>query len=66
MTNALGRVLRGVRGEWTFTADGPGAVVRWTYEFLPARRALVAGVVVPVWRRYQARCLAAVVRVIGG
>jgi hypothetical protein len=34
----LRRLIYGVRGEWTFTPDDSGAVIRWTYEFKPVRR----------------------------
>jgi Polyketide cyclase / dehydrase and lipid transport len=34
-TNILGRLVEGVRGEWTFTPEG--TVIRWTYEFKPRR-----------------------------
>ncbi len=37
-TNALGQLVRGVRGEWTFTPDGEGTLIRWTYEFKAAPR----------------------------
>jgi hypothetical protein len=54
-TNILGRLVEGVRGEWTFTPDGEGTVIRWTYElkprcgrYSPARRGLA-----PLWRHYM-------------
>jgi hypothetical protein len=34
-TNILDRLAYGVRGKWTFTPDGTGHVIRWTYEFKP-------------------------------
>lgn len=54
-TNALRRVVTGVRGEWTFTPDGAGTLIRWTYEFkpLPGRRFLLKNIVAPLWRRYM-------------
>ena len=54
-TNALKRVVTGVRGEWTFTPDGVGTLIRWTYEFkpLPGRRFLLKNIVAPLWRRYM-------------
>lgn len=54
-TNALKRVVAGVRGEWTFTPDGAGTLIRWTYEFkpLPGRRFLLKNIVAPLWRRYM-------------
>jgi hypothetical protein len=35
-TNILRKLVEGVRGEWTFTPDGDGTVIRWTYEFKPS------------------------------
>ncbi len=54
-TNALKRLISGVRGEWTFTPDGAGTLIRWTYEFkpLPGRRFLLKNIVAPLWRRYM-------------
>lgn len=54
-TNALKRVVTGVRGEWTFTPDGAGTLIRWTYEFkpLPGRRFLLKNILAPLWRRYM-------------
>ena len=59
-TNALSRLAVGVRGEWTFTADGTGTLIRWSYEFkpLPGRRWIVAGPFKPLWRRYMTVALA--------
>ena len=56
-TNAVRHLVSGVRGEWTFTPDGDGAVIRWTYEFapLPRRHFVVRRVVAPLWRRYMIR-----------
>jgi hypothetical protein len=34
----FGRLVEGVRGEWTFTPDGDGSVARWTWEFKPRAR----------------------------
>lgn len=65
-TNVLSSLAVGVRGEWTFTPDGPGTLIRWSYEFKPrpGRRWIVAGPFAPLWRRYMraalARCVAAV------
>src|SRR3954471_7613332 len=44
-TNVLARLAAGVRGEWTFSPDGQGTLIRWTYEFkpLPGRRWILAG-----------------------
>jgi hypothetical protein len=54
-TNVLGRLVSGVRGEWTFTPDHGGTVIRWTYEFKPLRRRirLVRTALAPLWRRYM-------------
>ena len=51
----LRRLVHGVRGEWTYTPDGSGTVIRWTYEFKPLRRcdALVRHVLAPLWRHYM-------------
>lgn len=58
-TNVLGRLIEGVRGEWTYTPDGDGTLIRWAYEFkpLPRRTALVRHFLVPLWRRYMAMSL---------
>ena len=34
----LRRLVYGARGEWTYTPDGSGTVIRWTYELRPLRR----------------------------
>ena len=54
-TNALKGLVSGVREEWTFTPDGAGTLIRWTYEFkpLPGRRILLKTIVAPLWRRYM-------------
>jgi hypothetical protein len=54
-TNMLGRLVEGVRGEWTFTPDGEGTIIRWTYEFKPrrGRNFLVRRGLAPFWRRYM-------------
>jgi hypothetical protein len=62
-------VLRGlayrVRGEWTFTPDGSGTVIRWTYESKPLRRRywLVRQVLAPPWRHYMLAGVEAAARV---
>lgn len=59
-TNVLGRLVHGVRGEWTFSPDGAGTVIRWTYEFKPrpgCRRLVQLGLA-PLWRRYMLSGLA--------
>jgi hypothetical protein len=59
-TNMLSKLAVGVRGEWTFTPDGNGTLIRWSYEFkpLPGRRWIIAGPFKPLWRRYMAAALA--------
>lgn len=54
-TNAMRRLVSGVRGEWTFSPDGDGTLIRWTYEFkpLPGRAPLLRRAVAPLWRRYM-------------
>jgi hypothetical protein len=54
-TNALRRLIEGVRGEWTFTPDGDGTLIRWTYEFkpLPGRMFLMRRIVAPLWQQYM-------------
>ena len=54
-TNVLRRLIHGVRGEWTFTSDGDGTMIRWTYEFKPlrGRSVLVRRGLAPLWRRYM-------------
>jgi hypothetical protein len=54
-TNILGRLVEGVPGEWTFTPDGQGTVIRWTYEFKPrrGRYLLVRRGLAPLWRHYM-------------
>ena len=64
-TNILGRVVCGVRGEWTFTPDGDGTIIRWTYEFKPRPRCdpLVRVAVAPLWRRYMQAALEKATRI---
>ncbi|MCZ2814462.1 SRPBCC family protein [Modestobacter sp. VKM Ac-2979] len=54
-TNVLRRLVAGVRGEWTFAPDGPGTLIRWTYEFkpLPGRSLVMRRIVGPLWRNYM-------------
>jgi hypothetical protein len=61
----LRRLAYGVRGEWTFTPDGSGTVIRWTYEFKPLRRRywLVRHVLAPLWRHYMQAGVEAAARV---
>jgi len=64
-TNVLRYLAAGIRGEWTFTPDGPGTLVRWSYEFkpLPGRRWIIAGPFKVLWLRWMraglARCIQA-------
>ena len=64
-TNTLGRLVDGVRGEWTFTPDRGGALIRWTYEFKPrpGLRPLLALVLAPLWRRYMQAAVEAAARI---
>jgi hypothetical protein len=66
-TNVLGRLVAGVRGEWTFTPDGDGTVMRWTYEFKPlvGRHGLVRIGLAPPWRRYMQAAIREAARVAG-
>ncbi|WP_207920360.1 SRPBCC family protein [Saccharopolyspora aridisoli] len=65
-TNVLGRLVSGVRGEWTFSPDGSGTLIRWTYDFKP--RAACHGPIRvglgPLWRRYMLAALTGTVEVI--
>jgi hypothetical protein len=58
-TNVLGHLVEGVRGEWTYTPDGDGTLIRWTYEFKPlrGRTTLVRWFLSPLWSRYMADSL---------
>jgi hypothetical protein len=60
-TNVLAKLAEGVRGEWTFTPDGQGTMIRWSYEFkpLPGRRWIIAGPFKPLWARYMRAALKA-------
>lgn len=59
-TGLLARLVTHVRGEWTFTPDGRGTVIRWTYAFHPrrGRNLVVRWALVPLWRRYARATLA--------
>ena len=61
----LRRLVSGVRGEWTYTPDGSGTVIRWTYEFKPLRCRywLVRRVLTPLWRHYMQAGVEAAARV---
>jgi hypothetical protein len=56
LTGLLGAVATGVRGEWAFTPDGDGAIIRWTWELAPksGRSPFVRLVLVPLMRRNMA------------
>ena len=62
-TDVFDRIVVGVRGEWTFTPDGDGSMVRWTWEFKPrfGRRPIVASVIVPLYRQYMRQIIRATV-----
>jgi len=64
-TNILGRITYGVRGEWTFTPDHGGTIIRWTYEFKPkrGRRLLLRLGLAPLWRRYMQAAVEAAAKV---
>jgi len=56
-TNILGRLIHGVRGDWTFIEDGPGTIVRWTWEFKPRAFCFIPVrlLLVPLFRNYMQR-----------
>ncbi|MDQ5840971.1 MAG: SRPBCC family protein [Chloroflexota bacterium] len=58
-TGPMRHVVAGVRGEWTFTPDGDGTMIRWTYEFksIPRRFLPLRWGLIPLWRRYMRRGL---------
>lgn len=62
-TNILGRLVHGVRGEWTFSPDGFGTLIRWCYEFKPRRRRtlIVRHFLAPLWARYMRSAIASTV-----
>ena len=61
-TDVFGTLVHGVRGEWSVSPDGDGAIVRWTWEFAPRRfrHRLMALVVAPLWAMYSRRMITAV------
>jgi Polyketide cyclase / dehydrase and lipid transport len=61
----LRKLVYGVRGEWTYTPDTSGTVIRWTYEFKPLRRRywLVRHMLAPLWRHYMQAGVEAAARV---
>ena len=58
-TNILRVLVDGVRGEWTFTPDGSGTLIRWCYEFKarPGATRLVRAAVATPWRLYMRQVL---------
>jgi hypothetical protein len=56
LTGLLGAMASGVRGEWAFTPDGTGAIIRWTWELAPkaGRSPFVRLVLAPLMRRNMA------------
>lgn len=62
-TGRARHLVRGARGEWTFTPDGEGTLIRWAYEFAPrrGRRALLRCGAAALWRRSMAAGLGAAV-----
>lgn len=58
-TGSMRFLVSGIRGEWTFTPDGSGTLIRWCYEFKPLRGRswLLRGMIVPLWRRYMRKGL---------
>jgi hypothetical protein len=63
-TNLLGRLVFGVRGEWTFTPDRNGTMIRWTYEFKPRPGWLmvIRWGLAPLWRGYMKSAVKAAAR----
>lgn len=61
-TDVFGKLVHGVRGEWSVSPDGDGSIVRWTWEFAPRplRRTLMAVVVAPLWAMYSRRMITTV------
>jgi hypothetical protein len=61
-TDVFGKLVHGVRGEWSVSPDGSGSIARWTWEFAPRpfRRTLMALVVGPLWEAYMRRMITAV------
>jgi Polyketide cyclase / dehydrase and lipid transport len=49
------RLVESVGGEWTFSPDGDGTIIRWTYEFEPprGRYLLVRRGLAPLWHHYM-------------
>jgi hypothetical protein len=55
ITNALGKLVYGVHGDWSFIPDGSGTVMRWTWEFKPRPRCYVPVrlLLTPLFRNYM-------------
>ncbi len=66
-TNVLDWIVEGVRGEWTFTPDGTGTMVRWIYEFKPRPgfSVLTRLLLAPLWRQAMIAAMARTIRVVG-
>ena len=64
-TNILRVLVDGVRGEWTFTPDGSGTLIRWCYEFKarPGATRLVRTAIAAPWRLYMRQALHLATRV---
>lgn len=54
-TDVFDRMVDGVRGEWTFTPDGSGSIVKWTWEFKAKPRfgVLLRRVITPLYGHYM-------------
>jgi hypothetical protein len=63
-TDVFDRFVVGTRGEWTFTPDGTGTIVHWTWEFRTrfGRGPIVALLVGPLWRQYMRKMIRTAVR----
>lgn len=59
----FGRLISGAHAEWTFTAEGDGTRIRWTYNFypLPGRGLIVSAIVNIFWTRYMRHILPAII-----
>ena len=62
----FGRLVSGARAEWSFTPEGSGTRIRWSYAFhpLPGRGPVVRAIVALAWAPYMRRVLPAVVAAI--
>lgn len=70
-TKTLAHLVSDAEARWRFEPAGPGAEgsrIRWSYGFrpLPGRRAVVAHLIGPIWRRYMARSMAVCVAAADG